>query len=452
MQQKRVYWILALGIVAVVGAWAVRRQLQQRRRILTPPTQAQTQQATQQEIARLRKAVADKPTDPAARWALIEFYNRYGLIDPAGEQIVALLKLDPKDKKAHLALANALFAKRRYLLAEASYRDVIAMDSNSLEAWQGLSACMIREHRYLEANMIGQVALKLAPKDPSTHLLLATSALEYADQFPDPAAHAGELEFARKELEFLKNVLPDNAEIYFNLGRAYRGLHNAPAAISNLEVAHKILPDRQDIGQLLAIAYRATNNRPAAQKVLEELTALPGASGPVYDLLGQIYQVGSQPDSAKKALEAFKKAVEKAPKVAAFQEDLGSAYYRVGNMEAARATFEKVTLLDPQRPYAFQQLALIYTRLDQTKMAARAAEIAKDTAFNEQQLTQIEELAKKHPESVGLHLILAKRYHDLHMEGPSRDEYLLILKLDPKNPNIPADIRRAAKSLIPLSN
>lgn len=451
MQQKRVYWILALGVMAVAGAWTVRHQVQQRRRIHSAPAQVPDQQAAEQELVRLRQAIVTAPKDTAARWALIEFYNRYGLLDKAGEQIVMLLKLDPKDKRAHLALANALFAKRRFVLAEASYRDVIDMDPKSLEGWQGLAAALIKERRYLEANAVGQYALALNPKDPNSHLLLATSALEYADQFPDPAAHAGELEFARKELEVLKKVLPDNADIYFALGRCYRGLHNAPAAISNLEVAHRIQPDRQDIGQLLAIGYRANNDRPAALKVLEELTARPQAAAPTYDLLGQIYQVGTQADASQKALQAFKKAVELMPKSASFQQDLGSAYYRTGDMQAARSTLENVTRLAPQRSYAFQQLSLIYTRLGQPKLASVAARIARELTFNEQQLTQIQELAKKHPESVNLHLILAKRYNDLNMQGPSRDEYITILRLDPKNPGVPPEIRRAAKaSYIPM--
>ena len=451
MQQKRFYWILLLGVAAVLGAGAVRYQVQQRRRLQPTSTIALDQQAIDAELVRLRKAVEAKPTDTSARWALIEFYNRYGLLDPAGEQIVALLKLDPKDKRAHLELANALLAKRRFSLAEASYRDVIDMDPKSLPAWQGLCAAMIKEGRYLEANVAGQYALALNPKDPNSHLLLATSALEYADQFPDPAAHAGEIEFARKELEYLKTILPDNAEIYFDLGRCYRGLHNAPAAISNLEVAHRLQPERQDIGQLLAIAYRANNDRPTAIKVLEGLAASPKATGPTYDLLGQLYQVSVQPDSSQKALAAFKKAVALAPQNPSFQQDLGSAYYRAGDMQAARATFAQVIRLDPQRSYAFQQLALIYTRLGQPKLAAIAAKIAREVTFNEQQLIQIQELAKKHPESVNLHLILAKRYNDLKLPGPSRDEYITILKLDPKNPNVPAEIRKAAQaSYIPL--
>ena len=273
MQQKRVYRILVLGALVVLGAWSVRHQVQQRRRIHPAPVQAPDSQAVEQELIRLHKAVQAAPTDPAARWALFEFYNRYGLLDKAGEQLVALLKIDPKDKRVHLELANALLAKGDYALAEASYRDVIDMDPKSLAAWQGLSATMIKERRFLEANTVGQYALALSPRDPNTHLLLATSALEYADQFPDPAGHAGELEFARKELEFLKTVLPDNADIYFALGRCYRGLHNAPAAISNLELAHKLQPDRQDVGQLLAVSYRANNQRPAAIKLLEELTS-----------------------------------------------------------------------------------------------------------------------------------------------------------------------------------
>jgi tetratricopeptide (TPR) repeat protein len=446
MQRKRVYWLLVFGTVVVVCAWAVRLQVQVRRpfRVVSAPDTRRAD--AEKELLRLRKAVEAAPKDTDRRWALVEFYNRYGLLDRAGEQIVVLLKLNPKDIRAHLALADALLAKKRFVLSEASYRDVVAMDPKSVVGWQGLAAALIKEGRYLEANFTAQHAFDLNSKDPNSHLLLAMSALEYADQFPDPTAHAGELEFARRELEVMKTVAPDNPDVYYALGRAYEGLRNRQGAIANLERAHALRPDRQDVCQLLAVAYRADNNRPAAQKLLEDLTARTPGSARTYDLLGQIYQASAQPDAAQKALLAFQKANELVPGDPVFQEHLGAAYYQVGELKQARSHFESVTRLDPNHSYAFQQLALIYTRLGQTQLAATAAGIARATTFNQQQLTQIQELSKKHPESVNLHLLLAKRYTDLHMLGPSRDEYIEILQLDPKNSQVPPQIRNALKA------
>ena len=450
MQRKRIYWLLVFGIIGVVCAWAVRLQIQARRPLHTVPAPDTQRADAEKELLRLRKAVEAAPKDTSARWALVEFYNRYGLLDRAGEQIVLLLRLNPKDLRAHLALADALLAKKRFVLAEASYQDVVAMDPKSVAGWQGVAAALIKEGRYLEANFTAQHAFNLNSKDPNSHLLLAMSALEYADQFPDPTAHAGELEFARRELEVMKTVTPDNPDVYYALGRAYEGLRNRQGAIVNLKRAHALQPDRQDVCQLLAVAYRADNNRPAAQKLLEDLTAHTPGSARTYDLLGQIYQASAQADAAQQALLAFKKANELLPEDPVFQEHLGSAYYQVGDLKQARVHFESVTRRDPNRAYAFQQLALIYTRLGQPQLAATAADIARATTFNQQQLTQIQELSKKHPESVNLHLLLAKRYSDLHMPGPSRDEYIAILQLDPKNSQVPSQLRRTVKAAIPL--
>ncbi len=451
MDLKRVYRLLAVGLLCVTGAWGVKHRIQTLRQAHVVSARDPGQQAAEQELVRLRQAAAAAPSDPAPRWALIDFYNRYHLTDKAGEQIVALIKLDPNDAHAHLALANALLVKNRFALAEAAYRDVLDVDKKSLGAWQGLSAALIKEHRYLEANVVGQHALELNRSDPNTHLLLATSALEYASQFPDPAAHAAELDFARAELEGLKKVLPDNVEVYYHLGRAYEGLHDRQGAIANLELAHKMQPDRQDIGQMLVIAYRANNNDAMALKVVEELASYPRASAPNYDLMGQLYQISRQPDAAPKALQAFKKASELVPQNPIFREHLGSAFYQIGDMESARVNFEQVTRLDPHRAYAYQQLALVYTRLGKRQLASEAARLAREVTFNEQQLTQIQELCKKHPDSVNLHLLLAKRYQQLSMPGPARDEYINVLQLDPKNRNVPKAIVRAAQaSYIPL--
>src|SRR5579871_1702251 len=438
--QKRLYWILGVGILGLIGAWQVRHMLPPRHQAAATPAPDPKEIAAKQELVRLRNAVIAAPTAAQPRWDLIDYYNRYGLSDKAGEQIVALIQLDPKDKKARIALANALLGKNEYLKADEAYRDVVDLDPNSIEALQGLAATLIKEHRYMEANSVAQRALKLNKDDVNTHVLLATSYLEYALQFPDPTSHANELNYARIELEDLTKALPDKGELFYLLGRACVGLHAQDGAVHALERAHALMPDHTDAARLLAIAYRAAHNDTAALNLVQQMIARKPDYAPFYDLWGQIYQDSGASDAPQKVLVAYKHAAELAPNDIFFHERLGKAYYQAGDLQSARTTFEKVTQLNPNRSFAFQQLAVIYTRLNQPQLASEAARIAKQATFNEQQLTQIQELSKKHPESVNLHLLLAERYRDLKLPGPARDEYLNVLRLDPKNSKVPKDL------------
>ena len=90
-------------------------------------------------------------------------------------------------------------------------------------------------------------------------------------------------------------------------------------------------------------------------------------------------------------------------------ERLGEAYVKANDLQNARVIFERVTQINPNRSFAFQKLALIYTRLGETALSKRAALLSEHTASNEMQFKRIQDLSARHPESVDLHLALADR-------------------------------------------
>ncbi|MEP6755385.1 MAG: tetratricopeptide repeat protein, partial [Chthonomonadales bacterium] len=251
------------GIVIVFGLLA-RLYYFQTNKPVKPAVVNPAELATTAHFIALVDRVKANPNDVQAHKNLAAFFMDQKVFEKAAREYDFVIKRDARDDVSRGKLAEVFLAAKKYDAAESIYTDLTVRIPKQLSAWQGLTATLIKEGRYLEAMHVVRKALTLEPDNPSTHLLMAKSALEYAVQFPNPENHAGELDFARKEFEGLVKAFPDNAEIQYNLGRAYVALHNKKNGIAALERAHQMVPKNQEFGQMLVIVLRAMNNQARA--------------------------------------------------------------------------------------------------------------------------------------------------------------------------------------------
>lgn len=444
-QSYRSIWIGLLGLLLIGSAGLIRKEIQvrQQRALLAHDPKL----AAEKEFGELRRATIAHPNDSTAHWKLADFLDRNKLYSKSIVEYGTLIHLHPEDRQARLKFADTCMFLKQYPVAEAYYSQITHQDPKNLHAWQGLTAALIKERRFYEATQTGDTAVSLKKDDPDSHLLRAMAVLEYAIQFPDPMAHSSELNFARKELFILTKVLPNNGEVYYQLGRASQALLQREESAQFLEKAYQLDPNNVEAARMLAIVYRALNRDDKALKVIQGLDAAHPDDPATNDMLGQLLQASPMPDALPQAIAAFRKAAKLAPKDPYLLERLATALDKHGDYKEACADFEIVTQLNPYRSYAFEKLAALYTRLGNPQLAAKAAKVAAEMTTNEQQLKQIQELSQRHPKDINLHLILADRYRTMKMYGPSRDEYFAVLKLDPKNKRIPKKFMDSAAGM-----
>ncbi|HZP82752.1 MAG TPA: tetratricopeptide repeat protein [Chthonomonadaceae bacterium] len=421
-----------------------------RQKVLT--TRAQKAQSSQSQadaaatakietgIADLEKRVAADPKKVSLRQALLLLYQQTGRPDKATDQLAEIVRLQPKDPNALLALANARLALKQWPQAESAYRDFTRRWPKSPSGWQGLAATLFHEGRYREAALTAREALKRKPEDMSSRYIMAASLLEDVLQYSEPMLHSEELTLAKAEFEKLIKASPNTGDFYYRLGRVCMTLKDSSNAIKNMEQAARLLPDRADVALYLARAYTSARNSQAARTVLEAAVAKHPDSAELNDALGQLIQASGEPGADQKALALFQKAVQLDPRAARFAERLGTAYLRTNDLQHAREAFETAARLSPNRAFPYQQLAAIYTRQGDPKRATAAAREAEMLDFNAQQFNTLQAVAKRHPENVKLRLALADRYLYLGMRGPARDEYTAILQLDKNNPRARAGL------------
>ncbi len=388
-------------------------------------------------IREMEAAVQAKPSDRKLRRDLAEALLADNQLVRAAAEFTTLVRLDPADLEAHIKLAGIELTTKDFTSAEKHYRFVTERSPKNSVAWQGLCAALIKQRRFFEATAAADRAMKLTPKDVGSRLLHATAMLNFALQFSDPRGHSAEIHLAQKELQQLTKEIPNSAELYFQLGRAAQSLYHREESVRCLELAHTYQPHSAEIARSLAISYRAMNRDDLALKLMRDMATITPDSPAINDLLGQLLVASPEPTARQQALTAFSRAFKAAPNDSGLCERLGSAFEKVQDLENARKAYERATQLNPYHAFAFQKLALIYTRLGKPELAKQAADYGQKMAFNEQQLKTILELSSKHPDDVNLHLIIAERYNEMHMAGPSREEYYVAKGLDPSNPRIP---------------
>lgn len=431
--------IVALGLTAVGAAGLLRHYVYS---LPTPPAPVTSAQAVatdakvtalEGQIAQLKAAVAQHPTDIKQHWALADAYQKMGELALAADELNAIVRLEPGNTDARLAVATVDMAMKEFKPAEINCREVIKRHPRSSDAWRSLAATLYHEARYLEASEAARKAVALQPGDPNGRYILATSLLEYSLQFPDTTLHVKELMEAGGELKRLKKIWSKNGDIDYRLGRVCMGLHDGPGAIKYLVRAKSLEPDFLPTYSALGEAYLAEGDRPAAEKIIHEAQARKLGDAGLYDLYGRVIQTSTEPDAPQRMFDAFQKAVQMEPDNPQYHERFGVACLRLNKLDQAQSEFQQELQLDPEKPFPYQQLAAIYSRKGDTDKANLAAKLATGKVFNEQQLKEIVALSKTHPGDIPLHLVIGDRFRDLGKYGPARDEYLFVQRLDPGN-------------------
>ncbi|MFN2382692.1 MAG: tetratricopeptide repeat protein, partial [Gemmatimonadota bacterium] len=205
MKDPRPKWSRRLLLVGVVGVLAIGGAVAFRQRALPAWQRAAAKNARARELealhAKLQAAVTADPKDKQARWELADYYQKLGLLKEAGDQLEAIVGLDPADRDARIALGNARLAAAQFPEAEAAYQAAAERWPDAAEAWQGLAASRYHQRRYLEASRAAREAHRLEPAQPNHRYTLATSLLEYALQYPDPMMRVDAIHEANDHLK-----------------------------------------------------------------------------------------------------------------------------------------------------------------------------------------------------------------------------------------------------------
>jgi tetratricopeptide (TPR) repeat protein len=161
---------------------------------------------------------------------------------------------------------------------EEAYRHFSRADRVGLapvvEVKLGLAWCHLLRGELDDAARYAREAVAISPGNPE--LRKNQKDIESALHLEKAGAlvEKGDLEGAAREYEALVAVAPDEGPARFNYGGVLRRLGRNDAAIAQLEIARDLLPEDPDVFIELGLSYAATGRRTEAIDALERAIAL----------------------------------------------------------------------------------------------------------------------------------------------------------------------------------
>lgn len=165
-------------------------------------------------------------------------------------------------------------------------------------------------------------------------------------------------------------------DAYFNLGIVYneakaanpaQAQQNLLQAKYNFKKAMQAKPEVPDVKFLLAQVCAKLNEPDSAAYWLAKGNEQRAATAADYYLIGTNF--GKIAGNLPVAITYLEKAVEMAPKVELYYEDLGVAYGLSGQFDKAIATAEKLIQINPDYPAAYMNLSVSYKNKGNDELA-----------------------------------------------------------------------------------
>ena len=194
-------------------------------------------------------------------------------------------------------------------------------------------------------------------------------------------------------------VTPNSVRARLNLAFLYAKQDNHWAAIEQYRQVLKIRADYPIVHYKLAESHRAHGEKDRAIYHFEQAVRLKPVFTEAWLALGNLYLNQKREGKAEIALRT---ALNLSPKLAVLHNQLGVIYQLRGDLDAARAAYEKAIQGNYHHPGVFCNLGQVYAQEGRTDEARRAYQIA----------------LKLNPDLAIAHYHLANLYRD---EG-SRDE------------------------------
>lgn len=262
---------------------------------------------------------------------------------------------NPNDFQMQYDLGVLLASESEYKLAELELQKADSLQPGTFEVPYTLGQAYFRSGDYRRAELTVDRALKLNPGSPETLYLMAQV---YSDE-SRPLDALDLLVRANK-------IAPENPDILFLIAQISVSQKYFEDAIAPLEKALKIAPRRNEIKAALAESYYKSDKIEKAIEAFKQLVAIePSARS--YAYLGLSYAYLGRFDEAK---QSFQNGLRLDPKNAFCLFHMGYIAKLQGDSTTAESTFQRVLRVNPDFPDAI--LGMANLRIEDNKLSEAA--------------------------------------------------------------------------------
>ncbi len=229
------------------------------------------------------------PSDTESALWLARLYRLKNEHEHAEQVLRGILKTDPENEPAVEQLTQLLMDEGKSTEAVALLEGITA-HSPSPVLLDLLGDAQTQAHDLAKAEAAYRQAAELDPSEPSHQRGLGQTLLA-EEKYPE----------ALKVYEKLSDVMPDDSDVYLQIAKIYRELHQLDKAEENLVRARQYAPGSPEIMYNEAMLYQAQGRYEDAIRVLSDaVTGIKGESPSLpsrksslailYQQLGQLYR------------------------------------------------------------------------------------------------------------------------------------------------------------------
>lgn len=268
---------------------------------------------------------------------------------------------DPTDASHRHGLAQALMSEGKYAEALAQFKKLTELEPNSADNYLRMSELQRRLGQMDEAQTSLDRAKKLAPGSLE---VLYNQALLYEDENHfDEAAKMFSDAIASLKAQGNARDAGALAILYEQLGHAYRGEHNYPAAIDAFEDMSKLSPDAAKRAQFLLIdTYRADHQIDRAIDLAQKARAESPKDQDLTITLAMLYGEKSDTATATQLLRGLLNGNESDQSIYLDIAEVQENGKKFGEAEQSAQKAEELAKESPDKQAAWFMLGAIYER------------------------------------------------------------------------------------------
>jgi tetratricopeptide (TPR) repeat protein len=337
-----------------------------------------------------------------------------------------------RTSQAEFAEAEALIQRGSYEEAKARIQEQLDRNPSDVEAYNLLGIIYSDQKDYGSAVQILQKALSVDPKSLRTHNNLGNA---YFAQ--------GKLDLAEKEFRSVLRENSTNRDANYNLGILLIAKGAPAAAIVHFQ---RVRPSNLATRLNLARAYLDAGRSAEALRLASEISAQNAQDVQTHFTLGVLLASGKQYKAATMELE---KANALQPESLEIVQNLGLAYFRLGEDQKSELLFNRALKINPDSSETLYLLAQVYTNekrsVDALDLLARAhklapqntdvifllARISMSQNYFEDAIPLLESGLQIAPKRADLHAALGESYFMSGKTEKAVEEFKALIDLDP---------------------
>jgi len=259
--------------------------------------------------------------------------------------------------KEYFEQGEQALARGDLTAADASFRQVLAINPNEVGAHVNLGVIAMRRKKWDSALTELNAAEKLAPQVPGIRLNIGL-------------VHFRQYDFkgAIRPLESVVRDTPDSVQARHLLGLCYFFADRHADAVKALEPIWGQESEKLDYLYVVAIAAEKSGNPDLQKRALQHMLEVGKDSAELHLFVGKGYLQELDDDRAIEELERAAAIDSKLPFVHYF---LGVAYRRKHDLERAKTEFLKDVAIEPDVAFNYDQLGAVCSDLQTNAEATR---------------------------------------------------------------------------------